>query len=184
MVYQNTSLYFTRNEEEPRLGRLAYVYSRYILLTISQITTIYISRRPHPSPSNKHRQSGQASVTCWMAAYGTGSIASSATARPAALVRRRSTTVPWMSIGAIAPRPPHWHRTIPLGAFWHGRGMPARVQSMAGRCSGSPSRPLRRPSPPGRPSPRGCAGTLTAISRGSPSRTAALAANVSSPVAP
>ena len=27
-----------------------------------------------------------------------------------------------------------WHRTIPPGALWCGRGMPVRLQSMAGRC--------------------------------------------------
>src|SRR5664280_241630 len=37
------------------------------------------------------------SVTCWMAAYGTGSTVLSATARPAASGRSRSTTVPSMS---------------------------------------------------------------------------------------
>ena len=46
-----------------------------------------------------------------------------------------------MSTGATGLRRPHAHRTIPPGALWCGRGMPVRLQSMAGRCYGSPSRP-------------------------------------------
>ena len=40
-----------------------------------------------------------------------------------------------------------WHPTIPPGALWCGPGMPVRLQSMAGRCSGSPSRPSRSAEP-------------------------------------
>ena len=82
-----------------------------------------------------------------------------------------------MSIGAIAPRRPHVHRTIPPGALWCGRGMPVRLQSMAGRCGGSLSRPSRSPSPPGTPSPQACARTSTTISQVLLSSTAPLAAS-------
>ena len=59
--------------------------------------------------------------------YGTGSTTSCATARPAASTRRRSTTRSSMTIGATAPKRPHWHPTTRPGASWRGPGMPAQA---------------------------------------------------------
>ncbi len=68
------------------------------------------------------------------------------------------------------------HRQALHGA---GPGMPVRLQpEPPGLCSGSRSRPSRRPSPPGKLSRRACAAVSTNISTGSRSPTAALTANV------
>ena len=75
---------------------------------------------------------------------------------PRRSARRRSTTRSLMSTGATALRRPHAHRTIPPGALWRGRGMPVRLQSMAGRCERLTEPPLKVwPSPPGTTSPTG-----------------------------
>ena len=52
-VHRNTSVYIRGNEVEPRLGRNIAVYKAVILLTISQTTLEYITRHPHPPPSNE-----------------------------------------------------------------------------------------------------------------------------------
>ena len=96
------------------------------------------------------RPSGPGSVTGSTSAYGSGSTTSYVTAQPAASDRHRSTTSSLMSIGTIASRRRHGHQTIPPAALWRGRGMPVWPHSKAGRCSGSPSRRSRSPSPPGR----------------------------------
>ena len=53
--------------------------------------------------------------------------------------------------------------TTPQSALWCGPGMPVLMQSMAARCSGSPSHLSRRPSLPGRNFLTACAGRSTTI---------------------
>ena len=86
---------------------------------------------------------GRPSATGSINAYGNDCIVSCATARPAGSSRNWSTTGPLTRIGATARIRPHWRRTMPPGASWHGPGMPAQAKSMAGRCSGSPSHPSK-----------------------------------------
>ena len=88
------------------------------------------------------RLSGRDSATASISAYGTGSTVSCATARPAASARRRSTTRSSMSIGATATETTAL-RIEQYRPALHGAGVEClcELQSMAGRCSGSPSRP-------------------------------------------
>jgi hypothetical protein len=53
LVHLNTSQYIIVLQDIPRLGQLYNVYADDILLTFSQIPSIYISRHPHPPSSRK-----------------------------------------------------------------------------------------------------------------------------------
>jgi hypothetical protein len=53
MVHHYTSVYITVTEEELRLGTIVAVHESVILLTITQTTLEYITRHPHPPPSNE-----------------------------------------------------------------------------------------------------------------------------------
>jgi hypothetical protein len=53
LVHLNTSQYIIMPQDILRLGQFYNVYLHDILLTFSQIPSIYISRHPHPPPSRK-----------------------------------------------------------------------------------------------------------------------------------